>query len=162
MIASLILFLYFQEYITLDSAYTSLYIAGVFLIIAEIGIVSFGILTLNGLLALYAAFALHMGHQSIFGLEIGWPLMLGITFIELICVITIIAVHMKLRSITTKTGTESMIGQKATVMNWDGEKGTIRFEGEIWKAESHSKMDLKENDIVTIEEINKLIITVTA
>ena len=44
MIASLIIALHLLGYITLSSAISSLYIAGSLLIIAELGVVSFGII----------------------------------------------------------------------------------------------------------------------
>ena len=161
MIASLILLTHFLGLITLESAYTTLFIAGIVLIIAEIGIVSFGLLAINGLLALYASYTLYAQEAALeFSAE--WPLFFGVVFTETLLIITFIIVMTRLRRIKNTTGTESMIGQKATVINWDGKKGSVRYEGEIWKAKSETEMDFNENDEATILSINKLDLTITA
>ncbi len=162
MIASLILLLHFLGIISPESAYTSLYIAGAILLIAEIGVVSLGLLTINGLLAIYAGFTLQMGNQTMFGIDLGWPLLLGVAFAEFLVIGTVITVYLKIKSTKQATGTESMIGEKATVISWTSKKGSVRYEGEIWIAISTSELELRENDEVTIESVNKLNLTISA
>lgn len=162
MIASFILLLYFLGAIPLESAYISLAIAAVVLIVAEVGIISFGLLTVNALLALYASYALYVGQETVLGLSVGWPLFFGVVFAEAIIIATFILVMTRLRRIRATTGTESMIGQKATILKWSGKKGSVRFEGEIWKAKSETEMDLNKDDEVTIQSLNKLDLTITA
>ncbi len=162
MIASLILLLHFLGIISLESAYTSLYIAGAMLLIAEIGVVSLGLLTINGLLALYAGYTLHMGSNTMFGIDIGWPLLFGIAFAEFLVLGIVIMVYLKIKRTKQSSGTESMIGQKATVISWNAKKGSVRYEGEIWNAISTTEMELNENEDVRIESVNKLNLTITA
>ncbi len=69
MIASLLVLLYLTGVISASSAIASLYIAGILLIIAELGIVSFGTLALNGLISIYAAYIIQSGNDIIFGLS---------------------------------------------------------------------------------------------
>ena len=161
MIASLIVLLYLTGTISQSSAITSLYIAGILLIIAEVGIVSMGMIALNGLIALYAAYTLQSGNDMIFGMTVGWPVLFGIALVEAIIIVTIIAVHIRLRKTKSASGTESMIGDKATVIEWGGTKGSVRYDGEIWKAHSEAELSVEPNDQVTIEDVNKLDLTVT-
>ncbi len=162
MIASLITAMYLLGFISIDSAITSLYVAGILLIIAELGIVSFGLIAFNGLLALYAGYALHTGNDLLFGITMGWPILFGIAFVEFSIIASVISVHLWLRRQKATTGKEAMIGAKATILKWEGKKGSIRIDGEIWNAKSEKEMDLNPDDEVTIKSIDKLDITITA
>lgn len=161
MIASLIIALHLMGVITIESATTSLYVAGALLIIAEIGIVSFGLLFINGALAIYAGYALHMGRDLIFGIPIGWSVLFGIAFIEISVISIVIIVHLRLKNMKQVTGTESMIGEQATIIDWDGTQGSVRYEGEIWKAKSSTDINLNPDDAVTVSAVNKLDLTIT-
>ncbi|MCK5374733.1 MAG: hypothetical protein KAJ40_05570 [Alphaproteobacteria bacterium] len=161
MIASIIVFLYLTGAIDANSAIASLYITGALLIIAEIGVVSFGLIALNGIIALYAAYAIQSGNDLIFGLPIGWHLLFGMVFVELSTVFCIIAVHLHLRKQKVVSGTESMINDNATIIEWDGQKGSVRYDGEIWKAMSEEPLTVKPDDKVTIKAVNKLELVIT-
>ena len=162
MIASLITALHLLGFISLDSAITSLYVAGILLIIAELGVVSFGLIAFNGIIALYAGYALHTGNDLLFGISVGWPVLFGIAFVEFAIIGAVITVHMWLRKQKTTTGTEAMVGSTAVILDWNGKKGNVRFEGEIWKAKSSQEMDFNPDDEVTVEAVNKLDLTITA
>lgn len=162
MIASLIILLYLSGFIAKNSAITSLFVAAGLLLVAEVGIVSFGLLALNGLIALYAAVTLYYGTDVVFGISIGWNVLLGVAFVEFLTIIIVIAVHMWLKSINTTTGIEGMIGQKAVILDWNGESGNVRYEGEIWKAQSQAEMDLNKDDEVTIQSVGRNKLTITA
>lgn len=161
MIASLIIALHLMGVITIESATTSLYVAGALLIIAEIGIVSFGLLFMNGVLAIYAGYALQVGRDLIFGIPIGWSVLFGIAFIEFSVISIVVIVHLRLRNMKQITGTESMIGEQATILEWDGTRGAVRYEGEIWKAKSNVDVNLNPDDTVTISAVKKLNLTIT-
>ncbi len=162
MIATLIIFLHLTGIVSVESASTSLYVAGVLLLIAEFGVISFGLLALNGAIALYAAYTLQTGTDALFGLDVGWPVLFGIAFVEFFILATVISVHVWLRKQRTTTGVEGMIGEKATVIEWNGQKGSLRFEGEIWKATSENEMDLNKDDEVTILKVNKMNLIISA
>ncbi len=156
MIASLILLMHFVGKLSLTGAITSLCVAGAMLLIAEIAVVSFGLLFLNGAIALYAAFALYMQHTTMLGLEMGWPVLFGIAFVEILVIAIVIAVHMWLKNQKTTTGTEAMIGDSATIIEWNGAQGSVRYDGEIWKAQSEQELELSTDDKVLIDAIEKL------
>lgn len=162
MIASLILLFHFLGVISIESTYTSLAIVGVVLIIAEFGIISFGLLALNGMLALYAAYALRAGHETILGLSVDWQLFFGVVFTEAIIITAFIIALNRMRTIKKTVGTESMVNQKATILEWDKTAGKVRYEGEIWNAVSNADMELNKNDEVTIESVDKLVLKITA
>lgn len=161
MIASIILFLHLSDFITVESAVTSLYIVGLLLLIAEIGVASMGLITLNALLAIYAAYSLQFGDGNIFGVTIGWPVLFGVAFVEIMIIGSIIFIYLWLKNKKATVGTESMIGEKAVIIEWIGKKGTVRYEGEIWKAFSDKEIEIEEGSTVKIESIHKLDIKIT-
>lgn len=161
MIASLIIALYLFGIISQQSAFMSLYVAGGLLLIAEIGVVSFGLITLNALLALYAGYAIQTGSDYIFGLPIDWGALFGIAFVEFSIIMTITLTYRWLRGIKVTTGQEAMIGAKATILSWKGTKGQVRYEGEIWRAVSDHEFELKPDDLVNVESVNKMDVKIT-
>ncbi len=161
MIASLITAMYLIGLISQDSAITSLYVAGILLIIAELGVVSFGLIAVNGLLALYAGYAIHSGNDLLFGITMGWPILFGIAFVEFSIIASVVSVHLWLRRRKATTGKEGMIGTKATILKWNGKKGSVNIDGEIWNASSEKEMDLNPDDEVTVKSVDKLDITIT-
>ncbi|MCB1839981.1 MAG: hypothetical protein KDI61_06955 [Alphaproteobacteria bacterium] len=159
---TIILALHFMGFMPLDTTVTFLYVIGVVMIIAEFGVVSFGILAFNGLVALFAAYSLQVGQVLLFGIPVDWNIVFGIGFVEYACIISGVSVHMWLRNLRTDTGTEGMIGARAIVLDWSGKKGQVRIDGEIWKASSLHRLDLVPNDEVTIEAVEKLKLIVNA
>lgn len=163
MIASLIVLLHLTGIIAQSNAVTSLYIAGIIMIIAEIGIISFGMIAFNGLIALYAGYTIQSGNDMILGIDIGWPVLFGIALVETLIIVTVIAVHIRLRNIKASTGPQSMIGNKASIIEWDNtsNQGSLRYDGEIWKAVSEEKLNLNPGDQVAIKKVSKLKLTIT-
>ena len=160
MIASIILLLYLIGISPLDMTVDALYIAGALLLLAEIGVASLGVLALNGLLALYAAYAMQTGQAPLLGLDIGWSLFFGIAILEFTALIAGILVWKKLKTMRTDTGPEGMIGQKADILKWEGKKGRVQYEGEAWDAVSEKEMNLEIGDSVTIKQVRKLTLDV--
>lgn len=157
-----ILALYFMGFVSQETAVTFLAVIGITLIVAEIGVVSFGLLAFNGLIALFSAYSIQTGTVLLFGMPVDWNIVFGIGFVEFALIVATIAIHIHLRNLKTDTGTEGMIGARAVVLDWSGKKGQVRFEGEIWKASSAHRLDLSPNDEVTIEAVEKLQLIVRA
>lgn len=162
MIASIVLFIHFLGFMSVENTVACLYVTAALLIVAEIGVVSFGLLAINGLLAFYAAYTLQTGAELLFGLTPGWPFLFGVAFVELIIIVAVVSVHIWIRKQKTTTGTEGMIGQTAVILDWMGTKGRVRFEGEIWNAKSAHEMELSPDDEVQVSSVNKLDLTITA
>lgn len=160
MIASLILALHFIGIVSLQSATSALYLTGVLLILAEFAVASLGLLILNGVLALYAAYALQTGTTIFFGQDIGWSLFFGIAFVEFSFLIASLIIWKRINATKPQTGTESMIGQKALILKWEGKKGRVQYEGETWEAKSDKEMEISIGDEVRILSINKLTLTI--
>jgi membrane-bound serine protease (ClpP class) len=159
MIASLILALHLLGFIPAAEAATFLFICGAALIVAEIALPS-GIAAFNGVLALLVGYGLKAGSDSIFGLEVGWGIFFGVAFVELFILIASVILILRHRRQKATTGAEGMIGQKAAIVEWNGKTGRVRIQGEIWKAESETLLELAEGEKVTVSSINDLVLRV--
>ena len=162
MIASLIVALHLLGFVSVETAPTLLYFVGFLLFGAEIAIVSLGLLSINALMAIYAGYAIQIGQDLFFGMPIGWPMFFGIAFVEVVIIFVVVSVHLRLRKVKISTGIESMIGEKAKIIEWDGQAGSVSFEGEIWKAKSEKALELNPNEEVTVEAVNKIDLTISA
>lgn len=161
MIASIILGLHLLGSISTENAALFLFVAGGLMIVSEI-FLSSGIVAFNGLIALFVGYILKTGTEEILGFPIDWNLLFGVSFVELMVIIISVILIMRYRRIKLSTGTESMIGQKAEIMEWKGSSGRVRIQGEIWKARSDTNLDLKKEETVTVEAIENLKLKISA
>ena len=162
MIASLVTALFLSGFASAGEAATFLYIYGAMLLAAELVIVSFGTLALSGALALYVGYAIQTGDNLVFGVPIDWPLIFGIAFIEALAIAISVSFILRNRRLKVTTGKESMIGQKATVVEWDGAKGSVIIQGEPWKAFSDKALQLDKDSEVTVEAVEGLKVRISA
>jgi len=160
MIATLILALHLLGLISQPDMVTFLYITGALLLIGEIFATTFGVVALNGLIALFIAYAAQSGDNMILGVPVDWGVLFGVAFIELVILIASIVIILHYRRKKVTTGVESLIGEQASVVDWQETKGRVRVQGETWKAESDTPLTLAADDKVTIESIENLIIKV--
>ncbi|GJL84524.1 MAG: hypothetical protein DHS20C02_02990 [Micavibrio sp.] len=155
MIASIILGLYLFGIMDAESAATFLYVTGGLLIAAEFFLIG-GIFAFNGAIALLVGYAIASGSNALFGVPLDWGLFFGIAFVEVAILIAAIFLIIRYRRHGVSTGTESMVGQKASVVEWKGQKGRVQIQGETWKAESDKEMDLKKDEKVTVDSVDNL------
>ena len=162
MIASLVTTFYLLDFVPAGEAAAFLYIYGVLLLVAEIGVVSFGMLALNGALSIYVGYVIQTGNNTIFGVPLDWPLVFGIAFVEIAAIAICALVIIRHRRQKLTTGTESMIGHKAVVLEWQGTQGSVLIQGETWKAYSDKALELNKNSEVTVETVEGLKLKISA
>lgn len=109
--------------------------AGLIFMVAEIFIPSFGILGIAGAIALTIGLAIMFDGSEMMGIGLEWQVILGILvsagiFMGIGFLLFVKSVINK----ELKTGPESMIGQRATVLEWDGSEGYVFTNGERWQA----------------------------
>lgn len=157
MIATLFLALHLLDVLTLENIIPLLYLAGALLVFSEFFIGTMGLLAINGLLSFFIAYALQSGGQAaFFGTPLDWGLLFGVAVFELVLLAALCFVVIYINAHNVSTGVESMLGEEAEVVNWSGTKGTIRVQGEPWKAKSEHPLDLKAKDVVKVKSINNL------
>lgn len=158
MIATLILLMHLTGFIPASEAINFLYISGALMIAAELFVTSMGMLALNGLIALFIAYALQTGNNQVLGVPIDWPFLFGVAALEIGLIALTSAVYLHYRNKKVTTGTESMIGTTAEVLEWKGSTGRVLAQGEPWKAASEAAF--KKGDIVKIAAVEGLVLKI--
>lgn len=160
MLVALILILYLLQILPAAQAAAFLLLIGLSYLALEVFVTSLGLLALNGLLALYASYALYSGVPVLLGVPIGWELVFGIAFVELAGMLIALRFFLMALRQKTVTGREAMIGQSATVIDWQGRQGRVFVMGETWKAVSDQSLTLRRDDSVTIQSVDNLTLTI--
>lgn len=160
MIATIILALHLLGFMPLSEAVILLFIAGGMLILADIFVISLGILSVNGIIALIIGYLLHDGQPEIFGFTLDWSLFFSIAILEMLALGAVIFAVIKNRNNQASIGMEAMIGAEGSVIEWDGQKGRVHVQGEPWKATSESPLDLQKDSPIKIKSIKNLTLVI--
>jgi membrane-bound serine protease (ClpP class) len=130
------------------------------MLIAEIFMPSFGILGIGGVLAFVLGASMMFEGESMPGLALDMGLVWGLAafvFLVMIGLGALVARSMK-RHVTT--GAEGMIGQTAEVIEWAGQSGTVKIQGEMWQAVSQPAASYAKGDKVTISGLDDLLLKI--
>lgn len=135
-----------------------LIMAGFALIIAEIFVPSFGLLTLSAVVSLGFGMYLLFSREGNLGIGVSMGMIVSVvTFIGLVAfLLARLLVKDKLHK--SGTGAEGMVGKLGEVMYWNTGKGKVFVHGEIWSAVSDTEFD--KNEKVKVTEINGMVIKV--
>jgi len=135
---SLVLAFYSFQTLSANFAGVALILLGFVFFIAEIKVVSYGLLTLAGAAAVLMGGLMLFNQPSLGGLTISMSMLLT-TVIGLIAVVAgvaYIALRAQLRGVVT--GIESLKDKRGLAKTALAPKGTVLVEGELWEAESVS------------------------
>lgn len=161
MIASIITAIFLLGWLSATTASNFLFICGVLLLAGEIALGTFWLVGFNGILAILVGYAIRTGDTVLLGVPVGWGVLFGIAFIEMALLIGSVFVILKSRRQKITTGTESMIGQHAKIIEWNGNKGQVSIHGELWQAQSAQPMNIQAGEDVTVAAVEGLILKVT-
>lgn len=158
---SLTMGLYAMNILPVNATGAILMLLGLAFMIAEAFIPSFGILGLGGFTAFVTGMTMLFKTEYMPGLELEWGVIFGVAFTGLIIAGIIVWMAVKTFREKISTGTESMVGDTAKIVSWNGREGKIRIYGEQWHAYSDSEMDLEEKEDVKIVELHGLKVKIT-
>jgi len=149
---SLVMAFYSFQTLSANFAGLALILLGFVFFIAEIKVVSYGLLTLGGALSvILGALMLFNGH-SLGGLSVSMSILTS-TLISLIAVVAALSwIVMKAQLRRVVTGIESLAGKKGRAKTDLNPSGTVLVEGELWKAESVSG-DIAEGSEITVTAV---------
>lgn len=147
-IVAILLFLFGINIIPLNYMALLLILAGITLLVLEIFIPSFGLLTVASIISLI------FGMKLLFKKEGNMDIAISYTVIGAILIL-IIAIALILGRLIIKdfkkkpeSGMEKLIGMIAVVKIWEGGKGKVFINGEFWDAEGEG--DLRPGDKVEV------------
>ena len=135
---SLVLAFYSFQTLSANFAGVALILLGFVFFIAEIKVVSYGLLTLAGAVAVLMGGLMLFNQPSLGGLSVSMSMLLT-TVIGLIAVVAGVA-YIALRAQLNRvvTGIESLKDKRGLAKTALAPKGTVLVEGELWEAESVS------------------------
>ncbi len=135
---SLVTAFYSFQTLSASTAGLALIVLGFVFFIAEIKVISYGLLTLAGAASMLFGGLLLFPQQPLGGLSVSINMLIS-TIIGLIAVVAALAyivVRAQLRKVVT--GIESLVGKKGLAKTALSPHGTVLVEGELWEAESAS------------------------
>ena len=148
---------YALQMLPVNYAGLGLIVVGIGLLIAEAFTPGFGVLGVGGIASFVFGSVILMD-TDLPGYQISMPIIAALAVSSVVLLLFVIGAAVKSRRAKIVTGTESMIGATAVVMDDLVETGLVRLHGEIWQAKSRAP--LRKGAKVRIVRIDDLILTV--
>lgn len=157
-IVAILLFLFGINIIPLNYMALLLILAGITLLVLEIFIPSFGLLTVASIISLIFGMKLLFKKEG--NMDIGISYTVIAATIILIIAIALIIGRLLIKDFKKKpeTGMEKLIGMIAVVKIWEGGKGKVFINGEYWDAEGED--NLKPGDKVEVYKYKDMLLYV--
>lgn len=158
---SLVLAFYSFQTLSANFAGVALILLGFVFFIAEIKVVSYGLLTLGGALSVLLGGLMLFTQPSLGGLAVSFPMLLStvLGLIAVVAAVAFVALRAQLRRVVT--GIESIAGQRGVAKTALTPKGTVLVAGELWEAESVSG-ELKAGAEVEVDSVEGFRVKVRA
>ncbi len=150
---SMVLAFYSFQTLSANFAGVALILLGFVFFIAEIKVVSYGLLTLGGAVSILLGALMLFNEPSMGGLSVSMHMVLSaiIGLIAVVAVLAYVVARAQLRKVVT--GIESLKDKKGLAKTPLAPKGKVLVEGELWDAESVSG-DLPAGAEVQVTEVN--------
>jgi membrane-bound serine protease (ClpP class) len=148
---SLLLAFFSMQTLPVNYAGVLLILFGILLFIAELKVVSHGILTIGGIISLI------MGSLMLFdspdpALRVSWQVMIPVLAIISLFFVSIIALVLKAQMRRQKTGKEGMVGETGKAVTDIHETGKVFLKGEYWNALSEKPVEKgKDIKVISVE-----------
>lgn len=159
-VISLIIGLFALNVLPVNATGIVLMILGVALFAAEAVVPSFGILGFGGLVALIVGGMMMFDTGDMPGLALDGGVLAGVSLAGLLLLILIVWLTTLAYKRKTQTGLESMVGEKAEIVEWSGTQGRVRIQGEIWQAVSDEDIKAAPGDKLTVSAARDLVLKV--
>ncbi len=136
----LLLGLYGLHVLPINYAGLGLIILGMILLVAEAFLPSFGILGFGGVIA-FVIGSIMLIDTEVPGFGVS-PYFMGAVALLAGGGTLLIATKMyRLRQQPVRTGSDEMVGSPGKVLDWSGDRGEIRVQGEIWQARAQAPLE---------------------
>ena len=144
---SLILAFFALQTLPVNFAGVLLIIFGIILFVAEIKIISHGMLTVSGIISLVLG-SLMLFESPVPALRVSLKVMIPTIVLTTLFFVAIIGLAVKAQMRKPTTGAEGMIGEKGDAVTPVHEDGKVFLKGEHWNAYSADMIDEGENIVV--------------
>jgi len=154
----LLLALFAFQVLPVNYAGLALILLGVMLIVAEAFMPSFGALGLGGIAA-FVFGSIILLDTDVPGMQIARSLIFGVALVASSFLLLLVYMLMRMRRRPAVSGTESMLGELAEVLEDFNEHGQVFVHGERWSA--HTQVPVRKGDRVRVDRINGLLLDVS-
>jgi len=148
-VVSLILFAVGSNIISINIFGLLLIIAGFILLILELFIVSFGLLSVASIISMIAGLLILFDGENSMGIAVSYWLILFIIGVVVAAILIIGGLVIKDFRRKSVTGADALIGKDAEILNFAKNSGKVFVHGEIWNAVS-TDTDIKKGDTVIV------------
>mgnify|MGYP006293422545 FL=1 len=151
----LLLGLYAMSVLPTNAAGLLLILFGLVLFILEIKVVSFGLLSVAGLVCFFVgSLILYDFEYGLTGLPISTIIgvSLGLALVVGAAVFLVIRAHKN----RPRQGLQALIGETARVRNWHQDSGQVFIRGEVWSARTAQPVELHAGEFVEVTDVSGL------
>ena len=139
-VISLLVALYALAFIPINYAGVALVIVGIGLMLAEVHIGAFGALGVGGIAA-FVIGALMMFPVPAPGFTLSTGLVIGAAIFSAGLILLALGALLRARQKPVVTGGEALIGAQGETVDWEGDEGRVRVNGEIWRARATAPLN---------------------
>lgn len=154
----LLLALYALSILPTNAAGILLILFSLILLVLEVFITSYGLLSIAALLSLFIGSTILFKEGTGFVLPLSSILTTVLLLAGFVSVVLYLVGKAQLRK--PRQGDKVLIGTAATVRSWNGAQGKVFLRGEIWNAVSKEPIFVSSGDIVQIIRVDGLTLTV--
>lgn len=154
---SLLLALYALHVLPINYAGLALIVLGIALMVSEAFAPGVGVLGIGGVAA-FSVGSIMLFETGAAGLELSWMLVAAVALVSAGFFMIVLAMAVRARKRPVVSGSEFMIGSVGQVIDWRGQSGRVRAQGEIWRASS--EVPIKRGQTVRVTELDGLTLVV--
>lgn len=154
---SMVLALYAMQTLPIDYAGLLLVLLGALFFIAEIGVMSYGLLSLAGVVSIFLGSTMLIDSEDP-AMQISQGILYPTLMLAIVFSIGILVFTIRTRNLKKQGGAEGMLGEKGVVKETLNPHGSVLVHGELWEAECEEK--IMEGEHVIVESIEGLKIKV--
>lgn len=159
-VISIILAFYSLHTLPINYAGFALIVFGIILFIAEIKVISYGLLTVGGVISfLLGSMMLIRSESTLEFIEISWSVIISSSALTLLFFLFVVGYGLKAQRRKPVTGIEGLRGETGEALSLLDPAGTVRIHGEIWTAESASGR-IPKGTRVKVVSVNNLTLRV--
>lgn len=156
-LVSLLIVMYAFHLMPINYLGVMLILFGIGFMIAEIYVMTFGLIGLGGVIAFIIG-SIFLFDTTDPTYQLAWPLIVTMSVISFTFIFIIISLAIKSHKKKIVSGREGLIGKEGVILSVMNRQIVVRVMGEIWEARS-SHM-LNEGDRISVTDINGLMLTV--
>ncbi len=155
---SLILALYAMQALPINYAGLLLIIFGVILFIAEINVMSYGLLSVSGVISIFLGSTMLIDSDDP-AMQISRAILYPTLGLTVVLSLGIVVLATRTRSLKKLGGMEGMVGETGLVKETLNPKGRVMVHGELWEAEAETQV--AEGEKVRVDSVEGLKIKVS-